>query len=80
MPKFTIKMSAKADVFAEVEIEAQTEEEAVEKALSSHSVSSQTWQHYPGTFIQGTATQESISCELDDPLPIMEDDDETAKE
>ena len=55
-------MSAKADVFAEVEIEAQTEEEAVEKALSSHSVSSQTWQHYPGTFIQGPATQEPIIC------------------
>ena len=79
MPKFTIKMSAKADVFAEVAIEAETEEEAIEKALSAHSVSSQTWQHYPGTFIQGTATNESISCELDDPLPI-EDDDELSRE
>ena len=73
MPKFTIKMSAKADVFATVEVEAGTEEEAIEKALASGSVEAQTWQHYPGTFIQATATQESISCELDDPLPIEED-------
>ena len=80
MPKFTIKMSAKADVFAEVEVEAESEEEAIEKALATHSVDAQTWQHYPGTFIQGTATQESISCELDDPLPIMDDDDELSRE
>ena len=75
MPKFTIKMSAKADVFATVEVEATSEEEAVEKALSSGSVSTQTWQHYPGTFIQGTAINESITCELDDPLPMIEEDE-----
>ena len=45
MPKFTIKMSAKADVFATVEVEAGTEEEAIEKALASGSVEAQTWQH-----------------------------------
>ena len=70
MPKFTIKMSAKADVFTTVEVEAENEEDAVTRALNP--AIEQEWSHYPGTFIQGTATPEEVSCEPGDPLPIAE--------
>jgi hypothetical protein len=68
MAKFTIKMSAKADVFSTVVVEAEGEEEAVAKALNP--ALNPEWAHYPGSAIQGTATTEEISVEPGDPLPL----------
>lgn len=68
MPKFTIKLSAKADVFATVEVVAEDEDQAVMKALDPEMASTQDWSHYPGSYIPGTQTNESIECEPGDPL------------
>ena len=68
MAKFTIKMSAKADVFSTVVVEAEGEEEAVAKALNP--ALNPEWAHYPGSAIQGTAATEEISVEPGDPLPL----------
>ena len=68
MAKFTVKLSAKADVFAEVQVDAEDEEQAIAKALDSQLAASQDWSHYPGSFIPGTQTNESISCEPGDPI------------
>ena len=76
MPIFTIKLSAKADVFSTVQVQAADEEQAVAKALNPAFVAEQDWSHYPGTYIQGTQAQEEISCEPGDPLDM----DETAAE
>lgn len=70
MPIFTIKMSAKADVFTTVKVQAEDEEQAVSKALNPAFVAEQDWSHYPGTYIQGTQAQEEISCEPGDPIDV----------
>ena len=73
MAKFTLKLSAKADVFTTVEVDAESEEEAVAKALNPAFAIDQDWSHYPGSFIPGTQVQETVECELGDPLPIEEE-------
>ena len=70
MAKFTLKLSAKADVFTTVEVEASDEEQAISKALNPAFALDLDWSHYPGSFIPGTPTQEEVTCELDDPIPL----------
>ena len=70
MPIFTIKMSAKADVFTTVKVQAEDEEQAVSKALNPAFVAEQDWSHYPGTYIQGTQAQEEIAGDPGDPIDV----------
>ena len=72
MAKFTIKLSAKADVFATVEIDAEDEDQAIAKALNPAFVADQDWSHYPGSYIPGTQINEEISMEPGDPLDPSE--------
>ena len=82
MAKFTLKLSAKADVFTTVEVDAEDEEQAIAMALNPAFVMEQDWSHYPGSFIPGTPTQEEVLCELLDPspLPLIRDEDEATSE
>ena len=73
MAKFTLKLSAKADVFTTVVVNAENEDDAVAKALNPAFAVDQDWSHYPGSFIPGTQVQEDVQCELGDPLPIVEE-------